>query len=235
MATEKKHCWCCGGMLPPSSFSKDASRRDGLMNICKACRAAKRKKKSAGRKAGRPAKNSLRDSFGRKQCQRCLKWRHESEFHKGSRLSSDGLDPRCKFCQGGRTHGDRDEEVQLALKRLAGSHASSGNRKSDRRLNLHRDSDVTPELLWEIWQEQEGRCPVSGVGMTYIRGRGKVPTNVSIDRIDSRKGYTKGNIHLVCYQANMMKGLLGPRDLMFWCRAILNTNWSPPGTEKSDE
>ncbi len=56
--------------------------------------------------------------------------------------------------------------------------------------------------------------------MTHTRGDGTVYTNVSIDRIDNDKGYTKDNIHLVCFIANLMKSTMTVDELAEWCKAI---------------
>jgi hypothetical protein len=81
---------------------------------------------------------------------------------------------------------------------------------------------VTHEELALIWDKQSGLCAISGVPMTYTKGAGRVPTNLSIDRIDSSLGYTLDNIQLVCYQANLMKSELSIEQLKFWCERILN-------------
>ena len=72
----------------------------------------------------------------------------------------------------------------------------------------------------EKWTEQEGKCALSGKPMTHIRGDGAVYTNVSIDRIDNEKGYTKDNIHLVCFIANLMKSTMSVDELVEWCKTI---------------
>lgn len=48
--------------------------------------------------------------------------------------------------------------------------------------------------------------------------------NLSVDRIDSSKGYTKDNIQLVCAAANMMKGYMEYNDLINFCEAIIKNN-----------
>lgn len=51
-------------------------------------------------------------------------------------------------------------------------------------------------------------CPVFGIPLFIRRGGkevGKNPNNPSLDRIDSTKGYIKGNIQVISWRANNLK------------------------------
>ena len=58
--------------------------------------------------------------------------------------------------------------------------------------------------------------------MTHHRdGSGKkIATNVSIDRINNKKGYTKNNVRLVCWCVNKMKHTMSDDELMLWVNRI---------------
>lgn len=88
------------------------------------------------------------------------------------------------------------------------------------RVNSKRDG-LTVALLVDLLQKQEGKCAVSGVEMTRFSGQGHVPTNISIDRIDSSIGYTPDNVQLVCHIVNLMKHNLTTDQLIDWCRKIV--------------
>lgn len=81
---------------------------------------------------------------------------------------------------------------------------------------------ITYEELRSIWDLQKGLCALSGVPMTYLKGSGRIPTNLSMDRIDSSLPYSYDNVQLVCYQANLMKSELNTEALWYWCERILD-------------
>lgn len=81
---------------------------------------------------------------------------------------------------------------------------------------------LTPEYYVALYEQQNGLCALSGRPMTHELGRGLVNTNISIDRIDSSKGYEEGNVQLVCRQANTMKYVCDKTELISWCRSIIN-------------
>ena len=72
------------------------------------------------------------------------------------------------------------------------------------------------------WDDAKGKCSVSGMKMTHHRdGSGKkIATNVSIDRINNKKGYTKNNVRLVCWCVNKMKHTMSDDELMLWVNRI---------------
>jgi hypothetical protein len=78
--------------------------------------------------------------------------------------------------------------------------------------------------LHELWNKQNGICALSGIPMTYCFDSGRVPTNVSVDRIDSTLGYIRGNTQLVCMAVNQMKSDLTIEQLKYFCKSILENN-----------
>lgn len=77
------------------------------------------------------------------------------------------------------------------------------------------------ELLWGV---QGGKCALTGWDMTMELGRGSVPTNCSIDRVYSDRGYEVGNVQLVCRAANVAKSDLTQADFVAMCRSVVEAN-----------
>lgn len=91
-------------------------------------------------------------------------------------------------------------------------------------LNKKQRKNLPLQYMIDLFYEQNGRCAISGIKLTHITGKGKIQTNISIDKIDPSKGYEIGNVQFVCFIVNIMKHTLNREDLLFWCRVILENN-----------
>ena len=80
---------------------------------------------------------------------------------------------------------------------------------------------MTPANLAELYEQQDKRCALTGVELTFIHGSGQVWTNVSIDRIDNTKGYELGNVRLVTYAANVARNSMSDAVFLAFCRRFL--------------
>lgn len=81
--------------------------------------------------------------------------------------------------------------------------------------------NITLDYLLKLWNNQNGKCALSGIEMTYELNKGRTHTNVSIDKIDRTKGYTIGNIQLVCMACNQIKSDM-PEDMMYYfCKHVV--------------
>jgi hypothetical protein len=72
----------------------------------------------------------------------------------------------------------------------------------------NKDIDVTIDDLKEQWEKQNGICVFSGIQL-ILSSHSKIKKNpiysASLDRIDSSKGYIKGNIQWISRAINFMK------------------------------
>lgn len=139
------------------------------------------------------------------------------ELHKGRRI----LSSHCRACATKASARRRSRSITAQLRHL---YTAIKQRR-------HRHPlAITVDDLIALWHAQQGRCAVTGRPMTHIQGRGRLPTNVSVDRIDPTKGYSPDNIQLVCVAVNLMKASLTMAELKDWCRAVLHGDDLPPSS-----
>ena len=87
--------------------------------------------------------------------------------------------------------------------------------------------DITVEYLQELWSEQRGICPFTKWQLILPSGTHKSweinsPFNASLDRIDSSKGYIKGNVRFISVMANYAKNIFTDEQLIEFCKAVAN-------------
>ena len=72
-----------------------------------------------------------------------------------------------------------------------------------------KDVDITLEDLKEIWEAQQGVCPYTGFKLILPENSNVNEIDffhrASLDRIDSSRGYVKGNIQFISTPINLMK------------------------------
>ena len=93
-------------------------------------------------------------------------------------------------------------------------------KQRNKKFNIELDFDA--DYLIELFYSQKSLCAISGLPMTYIVNQGKISTNVSVDRIDSNKGYSKENIQLVQSIVNIMKTDLDQTEFIQLCKNIID-------------
>jgi hypothetical protein len=90
-----------------------------------------------------------------------------------------------------------------------------------------RDFFITLKDLEELMILQEGKCALTGILFNK-----DIPP--SLDRIDSKLGYTKDNIQLIQIKVNVMKSNLEQNDFIFLCEQIAAYSIKRRSTSKSE-
>lgn len=139
---------------------------------------------------------------------------------KNSASLKSGATTRCKRC-GNKSYmtdeGLADTNAIIKHKydqTLKGLPARCRKRKS----NI--EFDLSLDYLNELYERQGHKCALSGIS---IEPDLSLPINqqyMSIDRIDSSKGYTNDNVQWVDKRINMMKGTLSNEEFIDLCNKV---------------
>lgn len=78
--------------------------------------------------------------------------------------------------------------------------------------------DLTIEDVWSLYEKQQGVCALSGLPIAWSPV-GNCHT-ASIDRVDSKKGYTTCNTQLLHKDVNMMKQSFSQEQFVALCRSV---------------
>jgi len=115
----------------------------------------------------------------------------------------------CHRCRGKKDRRRERASIEAKSRSMA---IKARNRASKKNLPCEIDA------LWIVtrWYEQHGRCHFSGRPMTLTPG----PLCVSLDRLNSSKGYTRKNTVLAALRANSMKSDLGVGEFIEWCEDV---------------
>lgn len=172
--------------------------------------------KDRGRKRTEKRKQELESGF--QKCSHCKDRKPISLFYANA-SSSTGLGNVCKVCDGIKRN---EREKARASADIRFFFKKTFKLLKSQRLKNGRECVISVDDLVSMWESQGGLCAITGEQMTHIRGKGKIVTNVSVDRIDSSKGYTKDNVHLVCMIVNFMKNSFSYDDLVLWANKIVD-------------
>lgn len=150
------------------------------------------------------------------KCRVCGVDKPESEFYA---RHSVGLEGRrmtiCKLCGSEKNRAWREAAQDPRL-----SFRVSLN--SARRRGI--DVQVSFHDIIAIWEEQQGRCAISNLPMSWAKGNNKGLArwdSVSIDRIDSTLGYIPGNLRLILFCINAFRGSASDEQMHRVVDAIL--------------
>ena len=90
--------------------------------------------------------------------------------------------------------------------------------------------DIDVEYLKDLWEKQDGKCIFTGIkmklhknGTEWSKDKGN-PWKSSLDRIDSSKGYLKGNVRFICNIGNMCKQSWDDETVLKFCQEVVKTH-----------
>lgn len=207
--TTKKCIGPCGKILTLDNFPSNKQNYSGFgkHNICSDCRSDIRKEQ-----------HFEPETEGTKLCSFCKKDLDVNEFVIASGNSAGGRRNVCKKCHVKEKNISSSKNVDNFLAHLLNQAKTNAKR---RKINFN----LTSGELSRLYAEKDGKCALSGETMTYTQltereiGSSHIlnPKNISIDRIDSSRGYIEDNIQLVCAIVNIIKYTLDKTELIGFC------------------
>jgi len=183
-----------------------------------------------------------------KTCCKCKEPRLLTEFCN-NKSRKDGKNPQCKPCdklyrtknrpklsaKKKQYHLDNKELINKKQREYYHSNKDLINSQNTRYLNnpkswAKRMLNKSKERALESGVEHSisledidipKLCPYLGVELTFLIGSGQLPTDASIDRIDSSKGYVKDNIQIISRLSNTMKSNATRSQLIIFAKNVI--------------
>ncbi len=138
-----------------------------------------------------------------KQCSKCGVIKNINDFYKSQRGT------KCRECtlQIGREYKKNKRMVPEFRK-------NESKKQKERRVRLWQNTllndsnkrnvirEIDVDFINELYEKQNGVCYWFKIPLTPSTGK-KHPQQPSLDRLDRNKGYTKDNVVLTCYAANI--------------------------------
>lgn len=139
---------------------------------------------------------------------------------KTNRLSRKDILPNC----GCISKIIRKEKFWTGYKEISGSYVNSLKSRAKKANLVYKLSN---KYLWALYLKQNKKCALSGIELIFQRNYQNINKKLqtaSLDRIDSSKGYIKGNVQWVHKRINEMKKNDSDANFIDWCRLVANKN-----------
>jgi len=210
----KLDCSKCGEWKVLDEFESCSRTTTGKQPRCRACNG---RVQPAGVRGRRP----ILPVDGQFQCIGCDEWKPLEQFEK-SKASAFGRTRRCTQCGIARNELFDSRSPRNFLARMARNLRRVAGQRTKRSDPSFSKEMLDPDLLMELFEAHGGRCAVTGTPMTHVVSSQRTWSNISIDRIDSAKGYERGNVQLVCAAINQMKNEMPEDEFRRWAERIIN-------------
>lgn len=156
-----------------------------------------------------------------KKCSTCREYKHFKYFE-----NSEAICIKCKRARELKLDGRSKNTKMMSViqKRVLAAMRRVFNRDRD-----IEEPNITVMYMVYIYMQQGGLCAMTGRKLTlgtWKEGQPD-PDALSIDRIDSSRGYIKGNVRFVTYQANIAKGRFTDKQFYQFCQDAVNFKDAP--------
>ena len=167
-----------------------------------------------------------------KICKSCFLSKVLSEYHK-DKNKKQGVRNVCKECTksiSSTYYLKHANKIKAKVSIYRKTYVPKFNKEIDSRLRslrtkakqrVNKEFNIQESDLLDAWGKQKGLCAYSKLPLT---AKANQFNTVSLDRIDSSKGYIVGNIQLVCSAINKMKQEYTEEVFLLFCHLVSQNN-----------
>ena len=154
---------------------------------------------------------------GKKRCSKCKKYKKLDEFGP-DKNTWDNKNCYCYQCE-------RIRGLEKANRRQSESYVQF----ITARMNMYKKNAERKKInfkvskldLIKLFEKQKGKCALSKIKLTILTGKGKIPTNASLDRINPNGIYEIKNLRWTSFISNMMKQEMSDKQFKIFCLNLL--------------
>jgi hypothetical protein len=97
---------------------------------------------------------------------------------------------------------------------------SANGSKNGNHIRKPKELSITIEDAWKLFLKQNRKCALTGLLLIFPTSGADKDWTASLDRIDSSKGYIKGNVQWVHKIVNIMKNKFQQDTFIYFCKKI---------------
>lgn len=153
---------------------------------------------------------------GKRICRHCQKEKDTSEFGLRGK-NSKMFKSVCHTCEAEIAINKYRSKTCWTLEESLVTRLNQAKQRANRK---RVEFDLTFDDLMEAYKKQGGKCFYSGIEMEKVPKRENYH-NLSVDRVESDKGYIKDNIVLCCDSINTMKNSMPVSVFIDICKKIV--------------
>lgn len=166
-----------------------------------------------------------------KTCRKCGEIKSVLSFNK-DKTKKFGVGSICKPCASKTAHEyykKNSTHIKKRVSEYSKSYLPKQHRDVISRLknlctkakNRTKEFNLVDLDLLDLWDKQDGRCAYTKLPLLATANQFNT---VSLDRVDSSKGYVVGNIQLVCAAINKMKQEYSEEMFVLFCLLVTQNN-----------
>lgn len=162
-----------------------------------------------------------------KTCYKCGETKPLFGFNK-DKTKKFGVGGVCKPCASKNTHEyylKNSSSIKRRVSKYNESYFPKYNKNVISRLkslctkarNRTKEFNIIDQDLFDLWEKQNGQCAYTKLPLLATANQFNT---LSLDRVDSNKGYVVGNIQLVCTAINKMKQEYAEEVFILFCQLV---------------